>query len=398
MDINRINLRAVATSLLLVLMLPCIEVSAAEPGMEFEPSKTIGQDRLLTGVLELEPNNVDPGEARAIAERLRLYLSREEMFDVLERSRMESILNEQGFQISGACDTEECIIQIGALLGAQKMVAGSVSKVGTLYTLQVRIIDIGSSRIEGTAFRDVSGIEEVLQSATRDCVGDLVRSVQQRMGIEEDPQVVEDPQVIPEQRTQPQTQQTIPGSISTDRNGWIIRMNSGLALTTITSDNIIDQKISGGSATASGISIGRTISPNVVLSFDFWNTTIAGPTIKYDILEVDAEDSYEVSVGGIGFGLTRYFMPGNSYIAAAVLLPKITMPNVATGIDAKTKTGMAFQFTLGKEWNILRGLSIGTASQLVVGSMDDQGPNPSKYKLSALCFQLSVTWQLTQAP
>jgi len=281
------------------------------------------------------------------------------------------------------------------------MVAGSVSKVGSLYTLQVRIIDIGSSRIEGTAFRDVNGIEEVLQSATQDCVQDLVRSVQQRMGIEVDPQVQEDPQQAREQvqeQVQPQTPQTIPGSISTDRNGWIIRMNSGLALTTITSDNIIDQKISGGSATAAGISIGRTISPNVVLSLEYWNTTIAGPTLKFGTAEVETDDSFEVSAGGIGFGLTRYFMPANSYMGIAILIPKMSIDNPATGDPGETENGTALQLIVGKEWNIMRGLSIGTSSQFTAGSMDDTGTDPSKYKLSALCFQLSLTLQLTPAP
>lgn len=397
MDNNRNNLRAVVAALLFVLMLPCIEVSAATPGLEFTSLQPMGQDRLLTGVLELEPNNVDPGEARAIAERLRLYLSREDMFDVLERSRMESILNEQGFQISGACDTEECIIQIGALLGAQKMVAGSVSKVGSLYTLQVRIIDIGSSRIEGTAFRDVNGIEEVLQTATRDCVGDLVRSVQQRMGIEVDPQVQEDPQQAREQ-VQPQTPQITPGSISTDRNGWIFRINSGLALTTVKTDDDGGLKISGGSANATGLSVGKTISPNLVVSIEYWSTTVTGPTLKVGTLEVDTEDNFEVTVGGIGFGITNYFMPGNSYIAAALLLPKMTMEDADSGTSAESEQGTALQLTVGKEWFLMRDLSIGAAGQLVFGSMKDTGTDAAKFSLSTLGLQISLTWQFNPAP
>ncbi len=400
MDNNKKNsLRTVVTALLFVLMLPCIEVSAATPGLEFEPLRSIGQDRVLTGVLELDNNNVDAGEARAIAERLRLYLSREEMFDVLERSRMESILNEQGFQLSGACDTEECIVQIGTMLGAQKMVAGSVSRVGTLYTLQVRIIDIGTGRIEETAFYDVDGIEQVLQTATQNCAKDLARGVRERMGmrVEEDPQAQEDPRTG-EERTQPQTQQTIPGSISTDRSGWIFRINSGPALTSISTDDNGGLKISGGSAIAAGLSIGKTVRQNLVLSFEYWNSTVTGPTLKMGTLEVDTKDNVVVKAGGVGFGLTKYFMPGNSYMAAAFLLPKMNMDDATTGTSAETKTGTALQLTAGKEWWLLRGLSIGAAGQLVFGSMKDEGTNPAKFSLSTLGFQLSVTWQLKPAP
>jgi len=59
----------------------------------------------MIGVLDLEANNVDPGEARAITDRLRLYLARTGVFRLIERNQMDDILNELGFQLSGACDT-----------------------------------------------------------------------------------------------------------------------------------------------------------------------------------------------------------------------------------------------------------------------------------------------------
>jgi hypothetical protein len=359
----------------------------------------MAQDRLLTGVLELEPNNVDPGEARAIAERLRVYLSREDLFDVLERSRMESILSEQGFQISGACDSEECIIQVGALLGAQKMVAGSVSSVGTLYTLQVRIIDIGTGRIEETAFYDVNGIEQVLQTATLNCVKDLARGVRERMGmrVEEDPQAAERP-VTEEEIEQPQTQQRLPGETSTDRFGWIFRLNSGPALSGFKSDASNGLTVTGGSATATGLSFGRAIGQNLVVSFIYWKTTISGPTLKTGVLEVEMADDFEVSAGGVGFGITKYYMPRNSHLGIALLLPKMSVNDAATGISAETETGSALQFTAGKEWWLIRGLSVGVAGQLVFGSMKEEGQDASTFRMSTLGLQLSLTWQLKPAP
>jgi hypothetical protein len=164
---------------------------------------------LLVGVLELDPNNVDAGEARAIAERLRLYLGRQRIggqvvFQVIERNKMETIMQELGFQLSGACDTDECVVQVGKVLGASKMVAGSVSKVGTLYSLQVRIVDMQTSRIEQQAFADVDGIELVLTEATQSVAAELA-AVQ---GTQPAPQPVVQQPVV--QQPQPEVRQPAP--------------------------------------------------------------------------------------------------------------------------------------------------------------------------------------------
>ena len=148
----------------------------------------VQQEPVLIGMLELEANNVEEPEARAIADRLRFHLGNLGVFRVLERNRMEAILQEMGFQLSGACDTEECLTQIGRILGVSKMVAGSVSKVGEIYALQVRLVDIASSEIERQAISDVEGIEAVLLEGTEDVarqLGRLQEGPRQRAGREQ---------------------------------------------------------------------------------------------------------------------------------------------------------------------------------------------------------------------
>jgi TM2 domain-containing membrane protein YozV len=151
--------------LILILLLQPADLCAQAPVTQ-QPAGPIA-----IGVLEMDANDVGEGEARAITERLRAYLGRQRVnnqtvFQVIERNKMESIMAELGFQFSGACDTDECVVQVGKILGATKMVAGSVSRVGTLYSLQVRIVDIATSRIETQSFQDVYGIEQVLTTAT----------------------------------------------------------------------------------------------------------------------------------------------------------------------------------------------------------------------------------------
>ena len=130
--------------------------------------------RTIVGVLDLVAINVDSIEAQAVTNRLTYHLGQQNIFDVIERSRMESIVEELGVTMNGVCDTDEVIVQVGMILGARKMIAGSISKVGDMYSLQARIIDIGTSIIDHMVYQDVKGgIENVLTSAVQKISAEL---------------------------------------------------------------------------------------------------------------------------------------------------------------------------------------------------------------------------------
>jgi hypothetical protein len=62
---------------------------------------------------------------------------------------MNEILKEQGFQQTG-CTTQECVIQIGRLIGVSKIIAGSVGKIGSMYVITVRIVNVENGKIENS--------------------------------------------------------------------------------------------------------------------------------------------------------------------------------------------------------------------------------------------------------
>jgi len=66
---------------------------------------------------------------------------------VLERSQVDQILKEQGFQQSGACDAGECAVTIGKLLTVEKMVVGSVGRLGSVQSLSLRLVDVGTGEV-----------------------------------------------------------------------------------------------------------------------------------------------------------------------------------------------------------------------------------------------------------
>lgn len=175
-----------AISLWFLFVAPTVSAAPASPDLNLSPAIQQPQqqqvDQIIIGILDLDPNNVDAGETVAITNRLRFYLGEQAIFQVIERQKMDEMIDEVGFQLSGACDTDECVVQVGKILGARKMVAGSVSKVGTIYSLQIRLVDIETSTIEFQALSDVSGVEEMLMTATRDVAEALAQKVMTQTG------------------------------------------------------------------------------------------------------------------------------------------------------------------------------------------------------------------------
>jgi len=112
--------------------------------------------KTAVAVLELDPNGVSDSEARALSDRLRIEIFNAGVFEVMERDKMNRILDEMQFHLND-CTTDECAIEIGRLIGVRKIIAGSISKVGEYFTVSARLIDVETSKIEATAIEDVEG-------------------------------------------------------------------------------------------------------------------------------------------------------------------------------------------------------------------------------------------------
>jgi len=95
-------------------------------------------------------------ETITLGNRLRTMLVKTNAFVVLERGQMSDILNEQGFQQTG-CTTTECAVEMGRMLNVQKMISGTIGKLGATYTIDLSLIDVETAQIEKSFFRDYKG-------------------------------------------------------------------------------------------------------------------------------------------------------------------------------------------------------------------------------------------------
>lgn len=125
--------------------------------------------QVQVAVNDLVPRGVAQTDVEILGDRLRAELLATGAVRVMERSQMDQILKEQAFQQSGACEGGECAVQIGKLLAVDRMIVGSVGRIGELYTVQTRILDVGTGEIVFGANQDHAGrIEDLLSKVVPD--------------------------------------------------------------------------------------------------------------------------------------------------------------------------------------------------------------------------------------
>lgn len=115
-------------------------------------------------VISLTNLNVSEDAAKSLTVRLITEIQNLNTFEVLEREQMRGILNEQGFQQSEACDEVSCLVRIGKLLLVEKIIGGTISKIGETFSVQARIIDLQSGNVEKAVSRDYKGGIDVLMT------------------------------------------------------------------------------------------------------------------------------------------------------------------------------------------------------------------------------------------
>jgi hypothetical protein len=138
----------------MTILIACIALLAQEPAKKMNFA--------VIGVKSGE--GVSSGEAEIIADRLRIELFNTGMVTMMERDQMQNILNEQGFQQSGACTDDACMVEIGQLLGVERLISGSIGKLGSMFLLNFRTIDVQTAKIIMVVSQDISGgIEDVVR-------------------------------------------------------------------------------------------------------------------------------------------------------------------------------------------------------------------------------------------
>tara|TARA_B100001105_G_scaffold177868_1_gene143414 strand:- start:880 stop:1608 length:729 start_codon:yes stop_codon:yes gene_type:complete len=126
-------------------------VREAQVAGQLVQQNTQGSGKLVVAIIDLEGRGISALEAQTLTDRMRSELVSTGAVTIVERGQMAEILNEQGFQQTG-CVSSECAVEVGKLLGVSQMATGSIGKIGTSYTIDVRMFAV----LDGAIIRSVN--------------------------------------------------------------------------------------------------------------------------------------------------------------------------------------------------------------------------------------------------
>ena len=138
------------------------------------------------GIINLDAKGVSQVEAAVLSDKLRSHITQlvksdeyrrlegKDHYEVVERENMDKIFEQFDVQNTG-CVSDSCAIEFGKMLQADRILLGTIGKVGNTYSVSTRIIDIESSKTVATADRQHQGsIDEVMSTVIVEVGNDLM--------------------------------------------------------------------------------------------------------------------------------------------------------------------------------------------------------------------------------
>lgn len=125
-------------------------ISVAEDSLDKVRADYFGKgERIPIAVLDLDAKGegIDKGVGEALTEIVRYNFSKGERIDLVAREKMLELAKEKAIQLSGCTDVS-CAVKIGKALNVQKLVTGSIVKLGKEFTLFLRVVDVEKEKVE----------------------------------------------------------------------------------------------------------------------------------------------------------------------------------------------------------------------------------------------------------
>jgi len=139
-------------------LLPTFDLGlASDRAMRLAAKPEDAKAKVRVAVVDFKTIRADKDIGEAVAENLRNALVQHKQFTVVERSQIEKALKEASFSQSGLVEGSQAVT-LGKLLGAKVIVVGSVTKIGSTYTVNARFIDVATG--EATEARSLDTDDE----------------------------------------------------------------------------------------------------------------------------------------------------------------------------------------------------------------------------------------------
>ncbi|MEW6040698.1 MAG: PorV/PorQ family protein [Elusimicrobiota bacterium] len=137
----------------------------------FRFGKTIKDEEIGTkikktnvAVSDFAGKNISSTYASTVSDLIRTELVNTNVFNILDRSNMETLLAEQKFQMVG-CTDKECAIKMGKLLNVEQIVVGTFSRIEDMYYITANLIEVETGKIIKSVSTKITALEELSETA-----------------------------------------------------------------------------------------------------------------------------------------------------------------------------------------------------------------------------------------
>ncbi len=135
-------------------------------GLASLPAAAAKKQRLA--VLALKAEGVEPQLASTIDETLTSDLGRAGKYEVIGRSEIEAMAGFQSERMKLGCTGDTgCLAEIGGALGVDRLVFGSLGKVGSLYVLNTKLIEIHNAKVIARDTETVNSADDLIAATGR---------------------------------------------------------------------------------------------------------------------------------------------------------------------------------------------------------------------------------------
>ncbi|MCB2200593.1 PEGA domain-containing protein [bacterium] len=129
-------------------------------------------------VLGFQAEGLSASAAEALSNVVRKIVLENGRLILIDRDRTEAVLAEQGFIMAGGCYDVSCLVEAGRVLGANRVITGSINLLGRKYLIELRSANVGTGRIEAletAEYRgEVEGLTEPVNKIAKRLVARLI--------------------------------------------------------------------------------------------------------------------------------------------------------------------------------------------------------------------------------
>jgi len=126
-------------------------------------------------VLDLQPRGVDRSVAESLTDIVVKEIDRFQAFSTITKDEIQKLLEHAEQKQAMGCDDTSCLAEIGGALGVDFLVSGGVGRLGGVYMVSLKLIDVRNAKVVSRQEREVRGSEEELIAASRAAAQALMR-------------------------------------------------------------------------------------------------------------------------------------------------------------------------------------------------------------------------------